>query len=86
MTSHLTDQPHWCLTEGTWDTLTDGSQVATWERSFGANVWVACEDVVVNGHRMRGQWVGCELPDDRLSVDQARALARDLLAAADALS
>ncbi len=86
-----TPPPAWCLPEATprWEQLTDqygGGSICSWSRDFG-NVWIACEDTIVNGRVLRTppriQYF--ETPRDGIDATTARKVAADLLNAADEL-
>ncbi len=60
-TDNLTDigpaptPPAWCEpgTQPTWDSVTDeGGLIASWTRDIG-NVWIACDDQIVDGRMLR---------------------------------
>lgn len=85
-----TPAPNWCLpgTEPDWQRLTGGGAVCAWERKVSDDVWVECEDRVVDGRVMRTapriQYF--EPTRDGITCAQAHELAAGLIAAADVLA
>ena len=88
-----TPPPAWCLPDAAprWEQLTEEdeygcSTICTWCRDFG-DVWVACDDHIVDGRVLRSppriQYF--EPPRDGIDAATARKLAADLLNAADEL-
>jgi hypothetical protein len=91
MTNPLTDvgpatpPPSWCMpdTEPEWSRLTDGGDVCTWTRDVSDDVWVSCDDWLIDGRVVRSAptiryW---EPPAAGITGGQAKALARALIAA-----
>lgn len=85
--------PAWCLpgAEPDWARIPaehGGGQSAIWERQLdGGDVWISCEDKLVAGRVLRSapRIYGTEEPRDGWTAEQARELARQLVAAADIL-
>lgn len=80
--------PSWCMPGAVpeqW--LTDNGVVNAWSRDFGPDVWIACEDRVVDGRVRRSEpRVFYNEPSSvGLNTHQAREMARRLIAAADTL-
>jgi hypothetical protein len=79
--------PEWCdpNATGDWQDLTTGDTIHTWEQPLNHDVWLACEDHTIEGHTFRTPariHVG-QQPTDGLTTHQARALAAQLLHAAN---
>ncbi|HEU4360477.1 MAG TPA: hypothetical protein VFR27_03085 [Mycobacterium sp.] len=66
----------------------DGSPITSWFRDFGDDVWLACEDTRDGDRLLRSESRihHSEPPPDGLTAAQARELARQLMAAANALT
>ena len=84
-----TPPPAWCLPDAAprWEQLTDGGgNIGMWSRDFG-DVWVACEDTVVDGRVLRtpARIHYFETPRDGIDAATARKVVADLLNAADEL-
>ncbi len=80
--------PDWCEPDAVpdWQELATGDTVRMWERVVGRRVWIAAEDHTLDGNVFRTppRIFAGDYPDG-LSVEEARELAAELLAAADIL-
>ncbi|OBK82140.1 hypothetical protein A5649_09805 [Mycolicibacter heraklionensis] len=85
--------PAWCEpgAEPDWSLIPaehGGGLVGIWERKLdGGDVWISCEDKLVDGRVLRSapRIFGTEEPRDGWTAEEARGLARQLVAAADIL-
>jgi hypothetical protein len=88
-----TPAPNWCLpdAEPEWNQLTErcgGGMVCSWTRNVSDDVWIECEDRIVDGRVMRSapRIMYWEPPADGITCEQARQLAEGLTAAGDIIT
>lgn len=84
-----TPPPRWCPeAEPDWQTRSGrdgGGQFCTWTRTVDGELWISCYDEIICGRVMRSQprIYGTEEPREGWTAEEARELARELIAAAD---
>lgn len=85
-----TPPPNWCLTGAQPDVWTrsdeaGGMPVFAWVRNISGDVWIGCEDQIVDGRVLRSapRIFGTEEPSHGWTAEQALELAAQLVAAVD---
>jgi hypothetical protein len=87
--SPATPPPDWCLpgaVPSTDSVEADGNQLWHWTRTVSDNVWISCEDKVINGRVMRSQPkialsdVGMISAEEALEIAEELTLAEQILA------